>query len=53
MNSLSEKINIQPILNDVGEIVTKGITDILYKYKINHLTRELEKYKIEVEFYKN
>ena len=46
-------INIQPILNDVDEVIKSGLNKILYDYTFQHLTSELEKCRVEMEFYKN
>jgi hypothetical protein len=46
-------IDIQPILNDVNNVVKRGIHDLIYEYNHLHLTRELEKCKAEMEYYKN
>ena len=46
------QINIQPILNDVDEVIKSGLNKILYDYTFQHLTNELEKCKTEMEYYK-
>ena len=52
MSQLPTIIDIQPILNEVSVIVKNGIQDVIYNYTQSHLTRELEKCKAEMEYYK-
>jgi hypothetical protein len=52
MSELPTIIDIQPILNEVSFAVSNGIRDIIYKHNHSHLTRELEKCRAEMEYYK-
>jgi hypothetical protein len=52
MSELPTIIDIQPILNEVSFAVSNGIRDIIYKNNHSHLTRELEKCRAEMEYYK-
>jgi hypothetical protein len=52
MSQLPTIIDIQPILNDVSSVIKKGIYDLMYEYNNTHLTRELEKCRVEMEYYK-
>ena len=52
-NDTYSKIDIQPLLNDVNEVVKKGVNKLLYDFTLRHLNTELDKCKLEMEFYKS
>ena len=52
MSQLPTIIDIQPILNEVSAVVKRGVHELIYDYTQSHLTRELEKCRAEMEYYK-
>ena len=52
INNNNTKIDIQPILNDVNNVVKNGLNKLIYDISFLHLTNELNKCKEEMEFYK-
>jgi hypothetical protein len=46
------QIDIKPILNDVSDVINRGINNVLYDFTVRHLTNELEKCRNEMDKYK-
>jgi len=46
------KIDIEPILKEVNDVVKKGLNKVLYDYTVQKLSSELDKCRKEMELYK-
>ena len=47
-----QQIDIQPLLNNVSDVLYDGLHKILYDFTVNHLTAELDRCKNEMNKYK-
>jgi TATA-binding protein-associated factor Taf7 len=53
MNQPQTTQQIESILTDVNNIIRSGVSKLLYDHTIHYLTSELEKCRIEMEYYKS
>ena len=60
LNNYENKLNVEPMLNQIGVIIKNGITTVINDYMVEYLTCELEKsekmclyYRTELESIKN
>jgi len=52
-NTQNSIIDIQPILHNIGIILKNGMNKLIDEYKHIHISREFDKCKLEMEYYKS
>ena len=53
MTNYENKINVEPMLNQIGDIIKNGITTVINDYMVEYLTCELEKSEKMCLYYRN
>ena len=52
-NNYENKLNVEPMLNQIGNIIKNGITTVINDYMVEYLTCELEKNEKLCLYYRN